>query len=135
MTDTETQKLFRLLKDVNLNHFQLVSAIPDHVFMLIAEFSRGNKQTFEFEFCFILILGFRWDLKKKGSSIIIENNGKTARQTKYSWKNVVGDTGFSKGKHEWTLEFFPGTDWAIELVCTCVIIKFSTLFLLTNKLS
>ena len=48
---------------------------------------------------------FKWDEKKKGETLVIENNGITVRQTNDWWSNVIGDKGYSTGKHEWILEF------------------------------
>ena len=73
---------------------------------------------------------FVWDETKKGSSLVIENSGKTVRcngNINFQAGNVVGIEGFSKGTHEWILEFgFSDSNskkssnekWSIELVCS-----------------
>ena len=64
----------------------------------------------------------KWDEKKKGDPLVIEDNGKKVRNTSKSFdrSNVVGVAGFSKGIHEWILEFehrdHQSSSWGIELV-------------------
>ena len=48
---------------------------------------------------------------------MIEDGGTKVRQTENSWKNVVGKTGYLRGKHSWILQFEKGSDWSVFVVC------------------
>ena len=76
---------------------------------------------------------FRWDEKKKAKTLVIEQHGRTVRQTGGISGNIVGDKGFSVGKHEWILEvaFDSKEDnvWDLDVVCCCkLIIKLTVSF-------
>ena len=46
-----------------------------------------------------------WNDHKKGKSLVIEKRGTKVRQTKNEWTNVIGKTGYLRGKHSWVLKF------------------------------
>ena len=56
----------------------------------------------------LLCSEFKWSETRKGKTLLVENNGRTVRQKGRStckFDNIIGDKGFSVGKHEWILEF------------------------------
>ena len=64
-----------------------------------------------------MLNSLEWDDQKKGQTLVIENGGTQVRQTQDKWVNVVGKTGYLRGKHSWILQFEEGSDWSIFVVC------------------